>query len=62
MNWRRGHYTLTKIETGSWVLCLQFDDHKIVTGYQDGTIKVGSCWCVVFLSSMEESYVCALSL
>ena len=31
-------------------------------GHPEYTIKVGGCWCVVFLSSMEQSYVCALSL
>ena len=51
-------------ETRSEVACLQFDDSKIVSGHggPDFTIKVGSCWCAVFLSSMEQSYVCALSL
>ena len=43
-NWRRGHYTLTSVETGSTVWCLQFDDIKIVTGHEDNTIKVGSCY------------------
>ena len=46
-NWRRGHYTLTRVKTGSRVWCLQYDDSKIVTGHWDHTIKVGSCWCVV---------------
>ena len=41
-NWRRGHYTLSRVETRSTVWCLQFDDHKIVTGHGDRTIKVGS--------------------
>ena len=41
-NWRRGHYTLTRVDTGSGVWCLQFDDNKIVTGHKDGTMKVGS--------------------
>ena len=43
-NWRRGHYTLTRVETGSGVRCLQFDDIKIVTGHEDSTIEVGSCY------------------
>ena len=47
-NWRRGHYTLTSVQTGSTVLCLQYDDNKIVTGHYDSTIKVGSCLCVLF--------------
>ena len=34
------HY---RVQTGSGVRCLQFDDNKIVTGHKDGTIKVGSC-------------------
>ena len=60
----KGRYTLTKIETGSEVVCLQYDDSKIVTGHgkPEYTIQVGSCWCVVFLSSMEQSYVCAVNL
>ena len=44
-NWRRGHYTLTRVETGSMALCLQCDDNKIVTGQGDSTIKVGSFCC-----------------
>ena len=43
-NWRRGHYTVTRVQTGSGVRCLQFDDIKIVTGLADRTIKVGSCY------------------
>ena len=42
-NWRRGHYTLTRAKVGSLVLCLQYDDNKIVTAQVDWTIKVGSC-------------------
>ena len=45
-NWQRGLYTLNRIETGSPVLCLQFDSVKIISGHFDSTIKVGSCWCV----------------
>ena len=54
-NWRRGHYTRTRVGTGSHVQCLQCDDSKIVTGHQvlgmggDDLIKVGSCLC--FISS-----------
>ena len=42
-NWRRGHYTLTRVETGSFVWCLQYNYSKILTGHDDSTIKVGSC-------------------
>ena len=45
-NWRRGHCTLSRVETRSTVWCLQFDDHKIVTGHGDRTIKVGSCYII----------------
>ena len=44
MNWKKGHCTLTKINTGSAVVCLRFDTEKIVSGHGDGddTIKVCS--------------------
>ena len=47
-NWRRGHSTLTRLNTGSGVLCLQYDEKKMVTGHTDSAIKVCNCWCVSF--------------
>ena len=61
VNWRRGHYTVTRIETGNQVWCLQYDDNKIVTGQRDSTIRVSSYSTDVLCSSMEQSYVCVLS-
>ena len=62
-NWQRGLYTLTGIETGSAVLCLQFDSVKIVSGHLDSTIKVGSCWCVgLALECKTVSHVCSVSV
>ena len=48
MNWKSGDYTLTRIECHSkkdkpGVLCLQYDDNKIVSGHRDSTIKVCVC-------------------
>ena len=45
-NWRRGHYTVTSVQAGSPVWCLQCNDDMIVTGHEDSTIKVGSC-CII---------------
>ena len=62
-NWQRGLYTLTTIETGSPVFCLQFDSVKIVSGHGDNTIKVGSCWSVgLALQCKTVSHVCSVSV
>ena len=55
-NWRSGHYTLTRVQTGNIVMCLQFDDNKLVTGHgvPHYAIMVGSCWCG-FKSVCSES-------
>lgn len=57
-NWR---YTLTKVQTGSRIWCLQCNDSKIVTGH-NSTIKVVSCWCVLFSERVwwrnEECFIC----
>jgi len=43
-NWRTGQHLLQRIqchsETSKGVYCLQYDDHKIVSGLRDNTIKV----------------------
>ncbi|KAL5470704.1 hypothetical protein EMCRGX_G028709 [Ephydatia muelleri] len=43
-NWRKGAYTLTRIECHSenskGVYCLQYDEQKIVSGLRDNTIKI----------------------
>lgn len=43
-NWKHGHHTLKRIQCNSenskGVYCLQYDDHKIVSGLRDNTIKV----------------------
>ena len=49
-NWKHGHHTLKRIQCNSenskGVYCLQYDDHKIVSGLRDNTIKV----CLVLIS------------
>lgn len=47
-NWRCGRHVLHRIycrsENSKGVYCLQYDDHKIVSGLRDNTIKVrNSC-------------------
>ena len=43
-NWQTGQHLLQRIhchsETSKGVYCLQYDDHKIVSGLRDNTIKV----------------------
>lgn len=43
-NWKCGHNNLQKIncrsESSKGVYCLQYDDHKIVSGLRDNTIKI----------------------
>jgi len=43
-NWRIGRHSLHKIncrsESSKGVYCLQYDDHKIVSGLRDNTIKI----------------------
>ena len=43
-NWKNARHTLTRIECHSenskGVYCLQYDDHKIISGLRDNTIKV----------------------
>jgi WD40 repeat protein len=43
-NWRMGRHNLQRIncrsENSKGVYCLQYDDHKIVSGLRDNTIKV----------------------
>ena len=52
-NWRKGHYTVTRVQTGSSVRCLQCDDKKVVTGHNDSMIKVGSCMLHVCSESVR---------
>ncbi|CAI8049193.1 Beta-TrCP [Geodia barretti] len=43
-NWKNARHTLTRIECHSenskGVYCLQYDDHKIISGLRDNTIKI----------------------
>lgn len=43
-NWRTGQHVLQRIncrsENSKGVYCLQYDDHKIVSGLRDNTIKI----------------------
>lgn len=43
-NWKCGRHVLQKIvcqsENSKGVYCLQYDDHKIISGLRDNTIKV----------------------
>ena len=68
MNWKNGHYTLTRMECHSkrdelGVCCLQYDDNKIVSGHRDSTIKVCVCtecmrYCVdVYIQACTELVV-----
>ena len=57
LNWKNGHYTLTRIESYSGprrhdhdgVYAIQYDNKKIVTGHCDGTISVCVCTSCVLL-------------
>ena len=39
-SWHHGEYGVTKINCDSAIWCLQYDNNKIVSGHEDGTIKV----------------------
>ena len=62
-NWRDGRYTLQRIDCRSeksavGVYCLQYDDHKIVSGLRDNTIKIwdrNSLQCIKVGSSMSPT-------
>ncbi|KAF4518432.1 hypothetical protein B566_EDAN002085 [Ephemera danica] len=68
-NWRMGRHNLQRIncrsENSKGVYCLQYDDHKIVSGLRDNTIKVwdrNSLQCVkyddkVIISGSSDSTV-----
>ncbi|XP_032222090.1 F-box/WD repeat-containing protein 1A isoform X2 [Nematostella vectensis] len=64
-NWRCGNHALHKIpcrsENSKGVYCLQYDDHKIVSGLRDNTIKVWdkkSLACVKVLTGHTGSVLC----
>lgn len=64
-NWRMGRHNLQKIncrsETSKGVYCLQYDDHKIVSGLRDNTIKMWDrntlqCYKVTQLASEHTKF------
>ncbi|CAG0917686.1 unnamed protein product, partial [Notodromas monacha] len=64
-NWRTGHHTLQRIncrsENSKGVYCLQYDDHKIVSGLRDNTIKIwdrNSLQCMQVLTGHTGSVLC----
>ena len=68
-NWKNARHTLTRIECHSenskGVYCLQYDDHKIISGLRDNTIKVMSCvlgnYCRVIDARWSDLYMCRYS-
>ena len=74
-NWKHGHHTLKRIQCNSenskGVYCLQYDDHKIVSGLRDNTIKVrdlvgcrkapirkgGRCWIDSVPNNYSQQYL-----
>lgn len=64
-NWRMGKFLLQRIncrsENSKGVYCLQYDDHKIVSGLRDNTIKVWdrvSLQCIKVLTGHTGSVLC----
>ncbi|RWS31319.1 F-box/WD repeat-containing protein 1A-like protein [Leptotrombidium deliense] len=64
-NWRSGRHTLQKIncrsESSKGVYCLQYDDHKIVSGLRDNTIKIwdrNTLQCAKVLTGHTGSVLC----
>ena len=63
-NWKNARHTLTRIECHSenskGVYCLQYDDHKIISGLRDNTIKVmsGNCSSVIH-ARWSDLYMCS---
>ncbi|XP_014240972.1 beta-TrCP isoform X2 [Cimex lectularius] len=64
-NWRTGRHNLQRIncrsENSKGVYCLQYDDHKIVSGLRDNTIKIWdrySLQCVKVLTGHTGSVLC----
>uniref|UniRef100_T1HWK9 Uncharacterized protein n=1 Tax=Rhodnius prolixus TaxID=13249 RepID=T1HWK9_RHOPR len=64
-NWRLGRHNLQRIncrsENSKGVYCLQYDDHKIVSGLRDNTIKIWdrcSLQCVKVLTGHTGSVLC----
>lgn len=64
-NWRQGRHNLQRIncrsENSKGVYCLQYDDHKIVSGLRDNTIKIWdrfSLQCVKILTGHTGSVLC----
>ena len=39
-NWLQGKYEFKRIECESEVWCLQYDDHKIISGHRHGKIRI----------------------
>lgn len=64
-NWRSGQHMLKRIncrsENSKGVYCLQYDDHKIVSGLRDNTIKIwdrSDLQCVKTLTGHTGSVLC----
>lgn len=64
-NWRSGQHMLKRIncrsENSKGVYCLQYDDHKIVSGLRDNTIKIwdrSDLKCVKTLTGHTGSVLC----
>ena len=64
-NWRMGRHNLQRIncrsENSKGVYCLQYDDHKIVSGLRDNTIKIWDRYtlqCVKVLTGHTGSVLC----
>ncbi|BET01724.1 D domain of beta-TrCP [Nesidiocoris tenuis] len=64
-NWRTGRHNLQRIncrsENSKGVYCLQYDDHKIVSGLRDNTIKVWGRYnlqCIKVLTGHTGSVLC----
>ncbi|XP_075223160.1 beta-transducin repeat containing E3 ubiquitin protein ligase slmb isoform X7 [Lycorma delicatula] len=64
-NWRMGSHNLQRIncrsENSKGVYCLQYDDHKIVSGLRDNTIKIwdrNTLQCVKVLTGHTGSVLC----
>lgn len=64
-NWRSGSHMLKRIncrsENSKGVYCLQYDDHKIVSGLRDNTIKIwdrSDLKCVKTLMGHTGSVLC----
>lgn len=64
-NWRMGRHVLQRIncrsENSKGVYCLQYDDHKIVSGLRDNTIKIwerATLQCIKVLTGHTGSVLC----